>query len=65
MNVKNEAVIRTLRSEHFICTASFDDSKILIIMIIVNTCASIKSLKDLKFTIQIVLSQNSMSYSII
>lgn len=62
MNVKNEAVIRTMRSEHFICTASFDDSKI---SIIVNTCTSIKSLKDLKFTIQIVLSQNSMSYSII
>lgn len=26
MNVKNEEVVRTLRSEHLICTASFDDS---------------------------------------
>lgn len=41
MNMKNEAVIRTLRREHLICTASFDASK----KTNVNTCTSIKYIK--------------------
>lgn len=38
---ENEAVIKTWRREHLICTASFDASK----KTNVNTCTSIKYIK--------------------